>query len=438
MNQVQKEHGLVLGSNIKSDPRILWTLPDLVKDYTYITAATFFARRRQRRYVRHVVAFVCDFDTPRGTTPDDIMHLYYTAGLPLPELIVATATPGHYQAWNTLDEPLRLRNDLLRAKTSKIHEAMVGALGADPCAVGVERWVRRPTVENTVYVDDFSRTSWDELCDWYEARRPVKAVKAKAQKVVYIGSLLTTPAGRRIQESVAEKGERNRWAYGLGLCLWDAGVPVPEIHAKLHEWNKGLQEPLAMAEVEKIYRSVITGRHHASSRVLSSITGLPAQIRGWYKWAKPRDRRRDHVSEVKEDIIGDLLSHGSVHETQKAWAERLGVAYRTLKEAIAQLRKEGILEALTGRGRYARSSYNLSEGYLNSLAVSSAELPVADGCVLSEIGLFSHGVSNGHTAISPPKGTLSLSLSGGGFYMEHAGVRRAGRNGLSKEGCRSG
>ncbi|SHN87893.1 primase C-terminal domain-containing protein [Desulfitobacterium chlororespirans] len=426
-------HGFVFGSNIKSDSRILWTVPELeTKGFTYVTAATFFGRKRQRRYVRHVLAFVCDFDTPVGTTPEEIIDLYYAAGLPLPELIVATATPGHYQAWNILDEPLRLSNDLLRAKTSMIHDAMIEALGADPCAVGVERWVRRPTVENTVYVDDFSRTSWDELCDWYEARRPVKAAKAKTQKVVYIGTLLATPAGRRIQEPVAEKGERNRWAYGLGLCLWDAGVPVQEIHTKMHEWNKGLQKPLTMAEVEKIYRSVLTGRHHASPRVLSSITGLSAQIKGWYKWAKPRDRRRDHVSEVKEDIIGDLLSHGSVHETQKAWAERLGVAYRTLKLAIAQLRKEGSLEAATGRGKYAQSSYNLSEGYLNSLVVSSAELPVAAGAE----GLFSHGVLKGHTAISPLKGISTLC--GEVVPGDRNGSRMPGIKVLTEEGCRSG
>lgn len=65
LNHLKKDHGLVFGSNIKSDPRLLWTLPDLEsKDYVYITASTFFARRRQRRYVRHVLAFVCDFDTP--------------------------------------------------------------------------------------------------------------------------------------------------------------------------------------------------------------------------------------------------------------------------------------------------------------------------------------------------------------------------------------
>ncbi|HBV88439.1 MAG TPA: DNA primase [Desulfosporosinus sp.] len=404
VSQLKKDHGLVFGSNIKSDSRLVWTLPDLEsKGYTYITASTFFARRRQRRYVRQVLAFVCDFDTPQGTTTEDILDFYHAAGLPAPELIITTATPGHYQAWNILSEPLRIRHDILLAKVSKIHEAMVEALEADPCAVGVERWVRRPTMSNSVYTDTYSRTTWEELSNWYEARRPIKASKEMKPKVVYIGTLLATPAGKRIQESAAEKGERNRWAYGLGLCLWDAGIPSQEIYTKLHAWNKDLKDPLPTAEIEKIYRSVITGRHHASPRVLSSITGLSAQIKGWYKWAKPRNRRRDHIQEVKNDIIADLQQHKTVTETQKAWSERLGVAYRTLKEALFQLRKEGIIETQTSRGKYAQSVYRLSEGYLNSLTYSN--LPAAAGAET----IFSNGILKGHTAISPLKGTSSFS-----------------------------
>jgi len=286
------------------------------------------------------------------------------------------------------------------AKVNKVHEAMVEALEADPCAVGVERWVRRPTMSNIAYTDNYSRTTWDELSKWYEARRPIKAFMEKKHKVVYIGTLLATPAGKRIQESTAEKGERNRWAYGLGLCLWDAGIPTQEIHTKLHAWNKDLKEPIHLAEIEKIYRSVITGRHHASPRVLSSITGLSAQIKGWYKWAKPRYRRRNHIQEVKDDIIVDLQQHKTVTETQKAWSERLGVAYRTLKEALSQLRKEGIIEAQASRGKYAQSSYSLSGGYLNSLTYTN--LPAVAGAET----LFSNGILKGHTAISPLKGTL--------------------------------
>lgn len=403
IDQLHKDTGVVFYTNVKSDARLLWTLPDLLEnEKTYITSSTFFGRRRQRRYVRHVMAIVCDFDTEPGTTYEDILDRYHAAHLPLPELILATATPGHYQSWNVFDVPLRIKHDLLLAKEYKVHEAMVKALGADLNAIGPERWIRRPSEDNIVYFDQFSRTSWHELCTWYDAQRPSTAV-SKPKKVVFMGTLLVTPAGKRIQDSAAERGSRNKWAYGLGLCLYDAGILASDIQNKLHDWNRAIEEPLPTSDIETIFRSVMSGRHHASPRVLESITGLSARIKGWYKWAKPRDRRRDHLSEVKDDIISDLLRFGTIAETQKAWSARLGVALRSLKLILASLRNEGIVVANVGHGRYATSSYCLSDAFLDILAAQDA--------VGSE-GCFSPGLGIVHTANSSLMGTRTSSGMG--------------------------
>lgn len=409
-----KNEGFVFSADVKSDARITWTLPDLLNsERTYITASTFFGRKRQRRFLRHVLAIVCDFDTEPNTTPEDIVDRYHKVGLPIPELIISTTDPGHYQAWNIFDEPLRNRNKLLETKITKIHECMAEALGSDPNAVGPERWVRRPHKKNIMYVDYYSRTSWNELTEWYEARRTPKNRPVPYQKVVFIGKLLGTEAGQRIQEPAAEVGVRNSWAYGLGLCLYDAGIPDEVIHDKLHEWNKALKEPLKMSEIEKIYRSVMTGHHHASAHVLEAITGCSAQIKGWYKWAKPRDRRRDHLEEVGEDIINDLLQKGLVIETQQAWAARLGVAYRTLKAVLGKLRKEGIVDANIGRGRYSQSSYKLSEEYLKTIKPSILEVAST-----TEVNFF-EGNLKGHIAISPLKGTLAFLATQCPVYLNN-------------------
>ena len=328
---------------------------------------------------------------------------YRDARLPLPDLIISSKTQGHYQAFNLFPEPLRIRNDLYQERVYKIHKLMVEVLGADAYAVGAERWVRRPTDENTVYYDLDGRTSWEELEKWFEAYRPLKKVDQKIRKVIYIGHILSTLGGQRIQESLAEVGNRNRWCYGLGLCLWDANVPVEEIRLKLIDWNSGLKVPLLDSEVTKILRSVISGAHHASPHVIAAITGLPSKVIGFYHLPKSRERRRrDHLSEVREDILSDLLSCGVITESQKAWAARLGLAYRSLKFILAHLKEEGILEASVGLGRYAQSSYSLSCDYLKSLQ------PVAylEAAVGSE-GMNLAGVSKGHTAISPLWGTLS-------------------------------
>lgn len=413
INDLDKNQGIVFTSDLKGDARISWTLPELMAvDRTYMTLATFFGRKRQRRFIRHILGFAVDFDTPEDTTPEDILDLYHKAKLPLPELIIATATKGHYQAFNLLSEPLRARHDLILAKANKIHGLMTEKLGGDIQAIGVERWVRRPHENNIVYEDLNSRTSWIELSKWYEAYKPIK--KAKISKGIYINKVIDTPAGQRIQEPAAEKGCRNEWCYGLGLSLYDAGVPAEEIRERLHNWNKAIVEPLSTSRIEIIFRSVMSGRHHASSRVLEQLTNCSARIISWYKFAKLRDRRqRNHLKEVRQDIIADLESHGIVTETQKAWANRLGVAYRTLQLVLTGLRQEGIVEAAIGRGRYAQSSYMLSEAYKEAItsAVNLAAAAGAEGINLNEI-------PKTHTAYSPSMGTRVPSLPDNSFISQ--------------------
>lgn len=396
--------GVVFTADVTHDVRIAWTRSELDQaDRTYITLATFFGRKRQRRYIRHVLGYVMDFDTPEGTTVEEILDRYHMAKLPAPELIIRTATPGHYQAFTLFESPVRIRHDLMLAIVGRIHTLMAEKLGADPQAVGPERLVRRPTKENIAYRDDFNATSWEELHKWYEAYRPMQPKELK-KKVVYINRLLDTPAGQHIQKPLAVRGERNEWAYGLALTLYDANIPAEEIRERLYQWNKSLSEPLRPGRIEIILRSVLSGHHHASSRVLERITGREAKIRGWYKFAKSRERRkRNHLSEIREDVLKDLWQYKEIRETQKAWAIRLGVSYRTFKLVLAGLREEGILEAQVGRGRYASSVYSLSQAYIEQVTPAFAMVAAgAEGIAFPPN--FAEENSKGHTAISPLKG----------------------------------
>ena len=414
---LNKDQGIVFTADEKNSAIMNWTLPDLLsKNDTYITLATFFGRQRKRRYIRHVLGFAIDFDTPEDTTVEDILDLYHKARLPLPELIIATATQGHYQAFNLFPDPIRCKNELLQDRIYRIHKLMAKALGADIHACGAERWVRRPTAQNIVYQDSHEHTAWEDLETWYEAHKQLKRPEDRLRKVIYIGTICSTPGGQRIQEALATapnrsndfKGNRDEWCYGLGLCLWDAGIPTGEIKTKLFNWNQALEVPLPDLQVDKIFRSVLTGEHHASPYVIEAITGLSARIQGFYHLPKKRERRiRNHLFEVREDMIADLLSCGVITEQQKAWAARLGLSYRSLKLVLAQLREEGILEANTGRGRFAQSTYQLSITYLETLQTNSC-LEVAAG---AENMTLSESLK-GHTAISPFGGLRTLLRKG--------------------------
>jgi len=110
---------------------------------------------------------------------------------------------------------------------------------------------------------------------------------------------------------------------------------------------------------------------------------------------------------VREDVIADLLSCGVITESQKAWAVRLGLSYRTLKLILAQLREEGVIEATTGRGRFAQSTYSLSLAYLESVRMDGF-LEAAAGAE----GLTISGSLKGHTAISPLQGARAFLRKG--------------------------
>lgn len=411
-----KDFGIVFTAEEKYNPVFTWTLPDLLSnDQTYITLATFFARQRKRKYIRHVLGFVIDFDTPAYTPVEAILNRYRDASLPLPDLIIASKTLGHYQAFSLFATPLRQDNSLVREKITRVHQLMAKLLEADTQAVGAERWVRRPTPENTVYQDLEGRTSWEELKKWYEAYRPIKMSDCATGKISYIGNVLSTAGGQYLQKSLAEVGQRNNWCYTLGLCLRDAGFFDDQIRSKLDDWNSQLKVPLYDSEVTKIYKSVISGSHHASSRFVEELTGLPSKVNSFYHLPKKRDRRsRDHLYEVREDVISDLRSCGVVNESQKAWAARLSLSYRTLKLILAQLKEEGVLESNTGRGRYAQSSYNLSSAYLESVC-SDAFFEAAAGSEDMHIP----GGLNGHSAITPLR--VVRGYGRGGFRISSAG-----------------
>jgi len=99
--------------------------------------------------------------------------------------------------------------------------------------------------------------------------------------------------------------------------------------------------------------------------------------------------------------------HTPITESQKAWASRLGLSYRTLKLILAQLREEGVIEANTGRGRYAQSTYSLSVAYLESVR-SESYLEAAAGAE----GMNISGGLKGHTAISPLQGARACTRRG--------------------------
>ena len=59
------------------------------------------------------------------------------------------------------------------------------------------------------------------------------------------------------------------------------------------------------------------------------------------------------ASKLREDIISGSVRNGDKIDREEVLAARYGVARNTMRKAIAQLRSEGILVSVHGRGTFA-------------------------------------------------------------------------------------
>lgn len=65
---------------------------------------------------------------------------------------------------------------------------------------------------------------------YYQCTLCKPIIKTKISKGIYINKIIDTPASQPIREPAAIKGNRNEWCYGLGLSLYDAGIPALLVH----------------------------------------------------------------------------------------------------------------------------------------------------------------------------------------------------------------
>lgn len=72
------------------------------------------------------------------------------------------------------------------------------------------------------------------------------------------------------------------------------------------------------------------------------------------------------ANRLREEIIGGAVRDGDKIEPEEELATRYGVARNTIRKAITQLRAEGILASIHGRGTYAAAVPRRSEVALHA------------------------------------------------------------------------
>lgn len=151
---------------------------------------------------------------------------------------------------------------------------------------------------------------------------------------------------------------RNNVIFTLSLAYYSSGYALETCEYNMFEFNERLQEPLAVAELEKIVRSAYSGNYEAASRdfivelckqwVEPGLKNkdLFIQRKGWWKFKKPREQRKySHKKEWKEDLVAYLSEKSYISKpyltmSKKELASELSMPKRTLDKVLQELKEE--------------------------------------------------------------------------------------------------
>jgi len=343
--------------------RSLQTLSKLAADNTYITPNTFWHNKdRNKLTLRWLSSFVLDFDDLTDT--DIILNRLNEANLPVPTFLNRTDSGVH--AWYVFDAPVRAASPKVVALYDAIQQDMVKKAGADPFFVAASQaFVRVP--KNTVEVS-MARYSFDWFKNWREIEREKPAENYTGVRIFNAGAWFASPAVQSLLTMDVPRGRRHNSCLTLALACKADGVPEELALERLLGWNANLSDPQRVREIEITVSSAYKSRFMCPSpKFLAVLTGQEAsysKVR-YITPPKPRDVRRNHLGEIAKDIIVSLQTTKLVELSQAAWAELLGVPLRSFKLVLADLRQQGIVVGICGRGRNAQSYYKLSETYLS-------------------------------------------------------------------------
>lgn len=122
----------------------------------------------------------------------------------------------------------------------------------------------------------------------------------------------------------------------------------------------------------------------------------------------PETASQQIAQRLRTAILGGLVSSGSLLPSQPHLASHYGVARETVKNALAQLRREGLITSQKGKGTFVRGARTPGEGHLRAELVELQErlrrlrfeLVTVEGAVAGVIGSLQEAVRQGSDGMS--------------------------------------
>lgn len=335
--------------------------------------------------LKQINTFVVDIDcNKQQVSSGDILLACMDQIGKLPTLILDT--PGGYHVYFVLKKPsfvsrannyksLRTAMAIANSLKMALAEEIQGVdLGCN--SFGIFRF---PSEDNICYFDEQNLVSFEHLMSWSmkykdSVREEIKSIK-NPQLAEQEFKQIHSKWFKMLMNQTDVKGTkgvlgRNNVIYTAALACYSSKMDIDDCLNLLDEYNSRLQEPLAHREVLKIVQSAYSGKQKgASSYYISLLTELwvqteaeksletSSQTRFWYKFAKPREERKNsHLHEWEKDLLEFLNKRTAVSKpylglTQKKIHEEIGIPLATLKVLLKKLVQEQKIFIKTKRGR---------------------------------------------------------------------------------------
>jgi Primase C terminal 1 (PriCT-1). len=376
--------GVILGSveavAENQDAFSHWT-PNVYRYGTYVDDNRSIPSGHKESNLRQINTFVIDFDVPAGEKMgyQDILVAALDLGF-MPTMILKS--PGGYQAYFVLESPAYVTAksnfkvvNVAKKISENLRNCFAKSLPVDLTCnhFGIARFPRQDTV---VFYEPDYRYSFESWLNWSmkqsEYHVPAKKKwhlslvpgKRKGQVSEKWFDLLLN--SKKIEGTKNLKG-RNNVIFTLSLAYFSSGYEKETCLYNMQEFNERLESPVGDRELIKIVNSAYSGEYAGARKsyvrllirnwVSESLSDDQLFSRGWYKFKKARDQRKNsHLEEWKEDLLAYLAENSYTYKpylatTKKEIREDLKIPERTFDRLLKKLAAEGEVYFKIQRGR---------------------------------------------------------------------------------------
>lgn len=339
------------------------------KHFRFYTPSVFWHHKhRTKDELIWITEITLDFDfkkdgTDREIAPQQLAYILHKEFGYLPNAIWATRTDGNLQAKYLIEAMTGTPKSIYYYES--IAKRMAILTGADVTAVSAVNLYTIPKhgfwkFSDKVHdIDDFSWVLEDEEIEKeLERKRKEKVISFTEQQIMRHESI-------QMLLNAEFPHYRNNAAFTIALLYFALDKPAKEAEEFLKdEWFKKVNDgriyskkgKFLLKEVKSTVESAYSGKYHGPSREwIYLITGIEFPY-NLYKSSYIKKGVYQTADEVQKKIIDWVRKNDGQTIKQPVLAEELDVPLRSFEKQIAELKKEGVINWTTERGRYSKGS----------------------------------------------------------------------------------